>query len=129
MLSQSAALYEAALQLTLAQPAGGGGGAPPGLFGPQFIIMLVAIFGIMYFVTIRPNAKREKERREMLDALKKGDRVLTAGGLFGTVIGSDPAKVVIRICEEPKVKIEVLRTSVSRVLTPEDEKPQENDKD
>lgn len=127
MLHQSAAVCEAVLQMTLAQAGGGGGGETPGLFGPQFIIMMIVIFGVMYFITIRPQAKREKERREMLDAIKKGDRVLSAGGIFGTVVGADSQKVVIRISEEPAVKIELLRSSVARVVNPEDEKADEQE--
>ena len=126
MLHQTAVLHEAVTQLALAQ-AEGGGGAAPGFLSSPLILMFAVMFAVLYFVTIRPQAKREKERREMLDAIKKGDRVLTAGGIFGTVVGSDSQKVVLRISDDANLKIELLRTSVARVLTADDEKPDEEE--
>ena len=81
------------------------------------LMMVVAMFAIMYFLMIRPNQKREKERQEMLAKLSKGDRVVTAGGICGTIVGLSDKMVVLRICDEPGVKVECLRSSVSRVAT------------
>lgn len=88
--------------------------APPNPMNMVFFI--VAIFGVMYFLMIRPNQKREKERQAMLAALSKGDRVVTAGGIFGTIVGLTDKTVVLRVSDEPGVKIEFLRSAVSRAV-------------
>ncbi|HOF38622.1 MAG TPA: preprotein translocase subunit YajC [Candidatus Hydrogenedentes bacterium] len=79
--------------------------------------MLVAMFAIFYFFLIRPNTKRERERREMLSALSKGDSVVTAGGIHGTIVGLTEKTVVLRVSDDPPVKMEFQRSSVSRVAT------------
>jgi len=80
------------------------------------IFFMMAIFGIFYFLMIRPNQKREKERQAMLAALSKGDRVVTAGGMFGTIVGLTDKTVVLRVGDEPGTKIEFLRSAVSRAV-------------
>ncbi|MBX7257005.1 MAG: preprotein translocase subunit YajC [Candidatus Hydrogenedentes bacterium] len=82
----------------------------------NMVFFMMALFGVMYFLMIRPNQKREKERQAMLSALSKGDRVVTAGGIFGTIVGLTEKTVVLRVSEEPGVKIEFLRSAVSRAV-------------
>jgi preprotein translocase subunit YajC len=82
---------------------------------------LVAFIAIMYFLVFRPNQKREKERRDMLASLSKGDRVVTTGGMCGTVVGLNEKTVILRVSEEPNVKIEFARGAVSRVTSHEGE--------
>ena len=81
----------------------------------QMLPMLIVFGAIMYFLMIRPNQKREKERKEMLASLSKGDKVVTNGGICGTVVGLNEKSVVLRISEEPSVKVEFLRGAVARV--------------
>jgi preprotein translocase subunit YajC len=81
----------------------------------QILFMLVPFFIIMYFFMILPNQRQQKKRAEMLASLAKGDKVVTAGGILGTIVGLTEKSVVLRVSEEPPVKIELLRTSVSRV--------------
>ncbi|MCC6489021.1 MAG: preprotein translocase subunit YajC [Candidatus Hydrogenedentes bacterium] len=78
-------------------------------------IFFIAFMAIMYFLMIRPNQKREKERRDMLSSLAKGDKVVTTGGICGTIVGLTDKSVVIKVSDEPIVKIEFLRAAVSRV--------------
>lgn len=66
---------------------------------------------IFYFLLYRPQQKEQKKRSEMLSALKKGDRIVTTGGLFGTITGFTDRKITIRIAE--KVEVDVARTAVS----------------
>lgn len=61
-----------------AAPAGGGGGT-------QFIVMMVLIFAVMYFLMIRPQQKRQKELVKFRQGLQNGDKVITAGGIYGTI--------------------------------------------
>ena len=83
-------------------------------------VMIIGFGAIMYFLMIRPNQKREKERREMLASLSKGDSVVTNGGICGTIVGLDEKTVVLRISENPLVKVEFLRQAVSRAVSLED---------
>ena len=71
------------------------------------VLMLGAMFAIMYFVVLRPQMKEQKKQKEMLSALKKGDKVLTAGGIYGVITGISDSenKVVVRIDENTKVEV------------------------
>jgi len=90
----------------------------------QTIILFGLIFVIFYFMIIRPQQKRQKERQKMLDALEKGDKILTAGGIYGTVIGIEDKTVLVQIADNVKVKVD--RGSVGSVL--KDAKPEEKTK-
>lgn len=69
------------------------------------------IFLIFYFLLILPARRRQKRHQEMLDNLKAGDRVITNGGLYGTVVGIDGNKVVLRVADQ--VKMEFARAAVA----------------
>ncbi len=77
------------------------------------IVWFGLIFLVMYFLMIRPQRKRQKEHEALLKDLKKGDKVVTSGGMFGTIFAIDEEKgrVVLKIGEE--VKMEFLRSSIS----------------
>lgn len=74
------------------------------------MVPLVVIFVIFYFLLIRPARSRQKQIQKMLDSLKSGDKVVTSGGLLGTVIGIDAGIVQLRISD--KVKVDVTRSSI-----------------
>lgn len=78
-------------------------------FGP-----ILLIFVIMYFLLIRPQQQQHKKTQAMLKALKKGDRVVTSGGILGTVVGVDDAKVVLKVSDD--VKLEFLKSAVVQVV-------------
>ena len=81
----------------------------------QFI-PLILIFAIMYFLMIRPQQKRAKLHREMVSALKKGDQVITQGGLIGKVSTVRDDEVEVEIATG--VKVRVVRASITQVLNP-----------
>ncbi len=93
----------------------GGGGSGGGGFG--FIFVIIATFAIFYFILIRPQQKKQKETQKMVEALKKGDRVMTSGGMFGTVAGLKDNIIILKVAED--VKIEVLKTAVASVVNKE----------
>ena len=67
------------------------------------IILMIVIF---YFLLIRPSQKKEKERKKMIDAIQKGDKVLTIGGMYGTVVNiKDGNTIVLKIGDSTKVEI------------------------
>ena len=90
--------------------------APSSLLGNP-MLMLVAFGAIMYFFLFRPNQRREKQRREMLASLAKGDQVVTSGGLCGTIVGLTEKMAVLRVTDDANVKIEFLRSAISQVTS------------
>jgi preprotein translocase subunit YajC len=98
-----------------AQTAGSPAGSPnPTLTIALQLLQFAPIFLILYFLLIRPQQQRQKQMDRMLKALKKGDKVLTNGGIYGTVVGVDDVKVVLRVAED--VKLEFSKSSVVQVL-------------
>ena len=83
---------------------------------------------IFYFLLLRPQQQQEQKRKAMIDAIKKNDKVVTTGGIYGTVTSVDPAadRVVLRIDDEKGVKVAFTRASVARVIEPSAEKPAES---
>ena len=81
----------------------GGGGAPGGGFA-QFV-PLILIFVVFYFLLIRPQQKKAKAQQAFLGALKKGDNVVTSGGLYGTITGLTDTVITLEIAEKIRVKI------------------------
>ena len=69
------------------------------------MLLMVGMFVILYFFMIRPQQKRHKEHQAMLKVLSKGDRVLTTGGIYGSVVGVKDDVVVLRIDENVKVEV------------------------
>lgn len=92
-----------------------GGGAATGSGGLLLTLLpFVLIFAIFYFLVIRPQAKRQRETVKMLEALKQGDRVVTSGGLFGTVASVKDNVVVLKVADQ--VRVEVAKSAVTAVV-------------
>lgn len=89
-----------------------GGSAEGSLFST--LLMFALIIGIFYFLILRPQQKRQKERQKLLEALKKGDRVVTSGGLHGTIAGIDEKTVLLQVGDNIKMKFE--RSAVATVI-------------
>ena len=79
------------------------------------MVPIAAVFVIFYFFLIRPQQKQVKEHQRMLDSVKKGDRILTTGGLYGTVIGLKGTDLEVRFADT--VKLTLARSGIARVLT------------
>ncbi|MFB0559241.1 MAG: preprotein translocase subunit YajC [Dehalococcoidales bacterium] len=88
-------------------PAGEGEGG----FDWTIIIFLIVLFGLMYLVLIRPQRKRQKEHQQLVEELKRGDRVVTAGGIYGQVESISEDSVVIKV--ESGVTMRVAKGSVA----------------
>jgi preprotein translocase subunit YajC len=92
-----------------------------GGFGFLFIIIA---FAFLYFVMVRPQKRRQLETQRMLNDLKVGDEIVTAGGLYGTVTKLGEAEVTVRIA--PELEVRVARRAVAGVTPPELEEPAED---
>jgi preprotein translocase subunit YajC len=90
--------------------------APGGIGGGGFesIFLIVAMFAVLYFLMIRPQMKRAKEHKAMVEALQKGDEVITAGGVLGRISKVGEGYVSLEIA--PNVDIQVQRSAVQTVL-------------
>jgi preprotein translocase subunit YajC len=69
------------------------------------IVMMVIVMGIFYVLLILPQQKQQKHIREMRSALKNGDKVITSGGIYGTIVGLEDDAVQLRIADQVKVKV------------------------
>jgi len=110
---------QSAVLAALQDPPGAGDAVPPpsSLENLKFPLFIGVIFLIFYFLILRPQSKQEKERRRMLGALKKHDRVVTSGGLYGTVVDVREGELTLRISENPDVRVRVTRAAVADVVT------------
>lgn len=93
----------------------GGQGGQQAQSSPVMMIgWLVIMVGLFYFMMIRPQQRKEKERRGLIASIKSGDRVVFGGGLIGTVANVKETVLVVKVAEN--TKLEVLRASVTRVI-------------
>jgi preprotein translocase subunit YajC len=83
----------------------GGAASGQGAGGFTAFIPLILMFVIFYFLLIRPQQKKAKEHREMIGNLKKGDRIITSGGIYGTITGADENILTVEIAEKVRVKL------------------------
>ena len=110
------------LSLLMGAPAGEGGGNPIMSFLP-----LIAIIAIFYFLILRPQSKKQKETQKMLGALKKGDRVVTIGGIHGVIQSVKETTLIVKVDEN--VKLEFNRAAISSVSSQAREEKEEKSND
>ncbi|GHV64450.1 hypothetical protein AGMMS49587_16870 [Spirochaetia bacterium] len=99
--------------LLMAAPQGAGGEAPGAGSFVTSLLPFVAIIAIFYFLIIRPQNKKQKETQRMLSAVKKGDRIVTIGGIHGTIQSVKDQSVIVRV--DDNVKLEFNRSAISSV--------------
>ena len=87
-----------------------------------FLIPLGLMFAIMYFMVIMPQQRQRKKVQAMLAELKAGDKVITNGGIYGTISGIDGDSAILKISSEPQVKIRISRAAIAQVEASEDAK-------
>lgn len=93
-----------------------------GAASPMFMMLLM--FGVFYFILIRPQAKRQKEHQELLRSLDKGDVVVTRGGIIGKISGVKDDELIIEVQE--KVRVRVLRSHVDGKYTAKSAKAEDS---
>ncbi len=111
--------------LLFAQDGGGGWFGNLGMM-PAFAL----IFALLYFMILRPQRREQKSRKDMLSNLKKNDRVITAGGIYGVVtnVRNDSDEVTIKVDEATNSKLRLTLSSISRVVSAESSSEKSNDK-
>jgi preprotein translocase subunit YajC len=101
------------ISLTLAMAGSGSGSAgnPIAAILPMFAIIIV-----MYLLMILPQQRKQKEHRKMLDNIQKGDKVVTAGGLVGSIAGIKEKENTVLLKVSDTTKIEILRSSIAQIV-------------
>lgn len=79
------------------------------------LLQFLPIFLIIYLLIIRPQQKRQKDLEKMLKALKQGDKVLTSGGIYGTVVRIEDARTIVKVSDD--VKLEFARSAIVQVIS------------
>jgi preprotein translocase subunit YajC len=100
-----------------AQTSGGSGSASGTLLS---LVPFVLIFVIFYFMLILPQQKKQKQQKAMMEGLKKGDKVITASGIWGTVTNLGKETVTLQIADNTKIKMQ--REYIARLRSEEDDK-------
>lgn len=95
-------------QEAAAQPQGG---------GSQMLIFIVLMFGAMYFLMIAPQRKRQKQHAKMISELKTGDKIVTIGGVFGTITNVNEKTFTVKLCDNTKV--EFLKSAINEKVSDE----------
>ena len=95
------------------------GGAPSG-FDPFTVLPLVLIFVVFWFLLIRPQQKKQKQQQALMDALKKGDKVVTSSGIWGTITNIGKETVTLQIADNTKIKMQ--RENIARVRGEDEDK-------
>jgi len=94
-------------------------GGAAGLLGNPLTMMII-VMGIFYVMLILPQQRQRKKVQAMLQALKSGDKVVTSGGIYGTVNGIDGDTIILKIADQ--VKIRIARSAIAQVEASEDAK-------
>ena len=105
------------------------GAANSGGLGSYEFVIYIAVIGLwFYLLLIRPQQRQEKQRKSMLNALKKNDKVITSSGIYGTVMSIDDSldRVVLRIDDDRGVKVAFTRASIVRVLESQDKEKEKS---
>jgi len=116
------------LALLMGMPAGGSSASGSGSMTTSLVTFALVI-GIFYFLIIRPQNKKQKETKAMIDAVKKNDKVVTIGGIRGTVLSVKEETVIVKVDDE--CKMEFNKSAISTVLNavPESKKDKKEKKD
>ncbi|MFZ5590781.1 MAG: preprotein translocase subunit YajC [Bacillota bacterium] len=87
------------------------------------LFYIVALFALLYFLMIRPQQQRQKKHQQMLKNLQVNDRVITIGGIYGTIVKIKEDSVILRLADN--VRVEFLKSAISQVIQPVDTEPNE----
>ena len=102
--------------INIAYAMGQSGAAGQGSGGFSAFVPLILMFAIFYFLLIRPQQKKQKEQREMVANLKKGDRIITSGGIYGRIAAVNDNTLTVEIAD--KVRVKVVRSNVAALSQP-----------
>ena len=93
-------------------------GSQPGAFDPSFLLLMAGVFVIFYFLTIRPQSKRQRQHEAMLKSLGRGDRVVLRGGIHGTITAAGDEVLTLEIAQlrTERIRVKSDRSGVERLI-------------
>ena len=91
----------------------------------SMLLPFILMFVVMYFLILRPQKSKERERKDLLSRIKKNDRVVTAGGIHGVITSVRENEVIMRVDDAKDVKVKVDRGSISTVLEVSHDEPED----
>ncbi|MGA2339970.1 MAG: preprotein translocase subunit YajC [Terracidiphilus sp.] len=91
----------------------------PGAGGLSMLLPILLFIPLLYLLMIRPQQKKQKQWQQMLNSIKSGDRITTAGGIRGTILSIKDDSIVIRVPPD-NLKLEVAKSAIASVTQPED---------
>jgi preprotein translocase subunit YajC len=91
--------------------------------GSGFFLIIIVAFLLLWLIVVRPQKRRQNQQQQMLGDLRVGDEVLTAGGIYGTVLQLDEEQVTVEIA--PKVEVQVARRAIAGVTHADEPEPEE----
>ncbi|MBI1850806.1 MAG: preprotein translocase subunit YajC [Planctomycetes bacterium] len=94
----------------------------------QMVVMFGGIVGIMWFLVIRPQKKQQKERQAMLSSLRKNDKILSTGGIYGVVMNVKDDEVVVRIDDSANIRVKMARSAVAEITSRDGEDDEKESK-
>jgi preprotein translocase subunit YajC len=103
-------------------PTGASGGGSGDIMG--FLLPLILIFGIFYFMLILPQKKKDKNFKLLMESLKRGDKVMTIGGIIGKITAIKEGTLKIQVA--PKVEVEIRKSAVASVVSRSSDNPKDN---
>lgn len=106
------------MEMEIASIAWAQAGAPEGAAGLFSLVPFILIFVVFYFLLILPQQRKQKQHKEMLTKLKKGDKIITSAGMWGSITRLEKDTVTVQIDDNTKVKIQ--RENIGRVRTDEE---------
>jgi preprotein translocase subunit YajC len=101
-------------------PATNGSQAQPQGSPMSLLVMFVIFIGIFYFIALRPRQKEQKKRDQMLKAIKKYDKVMTIGGIIGTVMEVREDEIIIKVDDNSNTRIKFTRSAIQRIISTAD---------
>jgi preprotein translocase subunit YajC len=117
MLDRMLAASANAAHWLLAESGAASAPGPGGGLLSNPLILIVLVFGIFYFVMFRDQRKKKGQRQQMLESLKKGDKVLTIGGAMGTIVGVKDNEITVKVDESSNTRIVFVRSAIDRVVS------------
>jgi preprotein translocase subunit YajC len=91
----------------------------------QLLPMILVIVVVFYFVVFRPQRKQTSDRKQMLESLRKGDKVLTIGGMIGTIVNIKDNEITVKVDESTNTRITFVRSAIDRLLSTRESGKQE----
>lgn len=83
------------------------------------LLYIVGLFAILYFLMIRPQQQRQKKHQEMISNIKENEKVITIGGIYGTIVKIKDRSLILQVADN--VRVEFLKTAISQVVSQEDD--------